>query len=565
MRAARKDDLGGMPPDVPVGAAALAPIGEDVGRFLARLEAVAEAPFALLRMADAFALDALAVETARGQGAFEVAMGEGLDLLGRIGGDIRLGCSCLGDLARERLGIAASLARRYRRNAIALRARPLLRAAVLRGDVSPRKAEVVMRIAAGADEAVWVERARHETVRRLERLVGAPEHGDEDWHRLRLGLPRAQAEVVDAALEVAKLVLGPTAPLWKRIWAISAEYVGSHPLEPRERPAAAGAPRRTGGEPASATDVPASEEPGDGAERSTPPPVAAGDLADRPDPYAVLDALQRRVAERAAADERLGRILLLVRRLGLARNLGYTCFEEYGLERLGLAPSTARQRMWLERRMQVLPPLRDALRTRRLSYEQARVVARTATAADVAARIDDAAGRTCISLLRQAEAEEHRQMWSAGELRAVVPEDVGELVSDAIEAARRETPGITSGQAFVAVALHFVETWAAEAIRLVRGTHPVILRDAGLCQVPGCSLPAAHVHHTWFRSAGGPLAGWNEMASCLPHHLLGIHAGKILVSGRAPDGLTFVLGEKEVRAARGRCDAPWTREGRGRP
>jgi hypothetical protein len=55
------------------------------------------------------------------------------------------------------------------------------------------------------------------------------------------------------------------------------------------------------------------------------------------------------------------------------------------------------------------------------------------------------------------------------------------------------------------------------------------------------------------------------MASCLPHHLLGIHAGKILVSGRAPDGLTFVLGEKEVRAARGRCDAPWTREGRGRP
>jgi hypothetical protein len=177
-------------------------------------------------------------------------------------------------------------------------------------------------------------------------------------------------------------------------------------------------------------------------------------------------------------------------------------------------------------------------------------VARTARAADVDARIADAAGKTCISLLREAEVEEHRQMRDAGELTAVVPDDVGELVADAIEAARRETPGLTPGEALVRVAFHFVETWAAHAIRLLKGKHPVILRDGGLCQVPGCSLPAAHVHHTQYRSAGGPLVGWNEMGACIPHHLLAIHGGKILVSGRAPDGLEFVLGEKEVRAAR---------------
>jgi hypothetical protein len=141
-------------------------------------------------------------------------------------------------------------------------------------------------------------------------------------------------------------------------------------------------------------------------------------------------------------------------------------------------------------------------------------------------------------------------MWSTGELRAVVPEDVGEVIVDAIEAARRDHPGRSPGEALVAVALHFVETWAAEAIRLLKGAHPVILRDGGLCQVPGCSLPAAHVHHTRFRSAGGPLEAWNEMGACLPHHLLGIHRGRVLVSGRAPDGLDFVLGEREVKAAR---------------
>jgi len=145
-------------------------------------------------------------------------------------------------------------------------------------------------------------------------------------------------------------------------------------------------------------------------------------------------------------------------------------------------------------------------------------------------------------------------MWDAGELRAVVPEDVGSLLSEAIHAARLHSGRrLTPGEALVEVALHFVETWAPEVMRLAKGADPVILRDGGLCQIPGCSRPADHVHHLWFRSAGGPLEPWNELSMCLPHHLLGVHGGNVLVTGRAPDGLTFVLGEREVAAARARA------------
>jgi hypothetical protein len=533
------------------------PTFEEVDAFLARLEARAASRLPLAA-ADAVALDALAVASARGAGAFELALGEGLDALARCGGDIRLGFSSIGDLARERLGLAAALARRLRRNAVALRSRPLLRAAVVGGDVSPRKAEVVMSAAVGADEAAWVERARHETVRRLELLVRSPEHAESDWHRIRVGLARDQAEVVEAALAAARIVLGPTAPMWKRLWAIAAEFLSTHPADPQDR-----TPPR--GLPGDARDVAAAAALGGtprveaaradaGRANRGPPENAQDEPSARLDCCAVLDRLVRLVAERSAADERIGRLLLLARRLALARMLGYACFDEYCVERLGLAPSTARQRAALERRMRELPELRDALRSRRLSYEQARIVARVATPGDVRSRIDEAAGKTCIALLRETEAEEHRQMWCAGELRAVVPEDVGGLLADAIRAARLETPGLSPGEALVAIAVHFVETWAPEVLRLVKGADPVVLRDGGLCQVPGCSRPAAQVHHLWFRSAGGPLVDWNELSMCVPHHLLGVHRGSVLVTGRAPDRLTFVLGEREVAAARAKVN-----------
>jgi hypothetical protein len=209
------------------------------------------------------------------------------------------------------------------------------------------------------------------------------------------------------------------------------------------------------------------------------------------------------------------------------------------------------QRVALERRMVELPELRDALRSRRLSFEQVRLVARFATRGDVSDRIASAAGKPCIALAREGEAEEHLQMRNAGELRAVVPEEAEELLEDAIRSARLHARRpLTPGEALVEIGLHFVFTWKHEILRLVGAADPVVLRDGGLCTVPRCSRAADHVRHVRFRAAGGPREPWNETSLCAIHHLRGVHAGNVGISGRAPDGLAFALGEREVRAAR---------------
>jgi ribosomal protein L22 len=269
-----------------------------------------------------------------------------------------------------------------------------------------------------------------------------------------------------------------------------------------------------------------------------------------PDPYQVLDRLARLLRERTSVDEHLGRACLLLRRTEAFRRLGYVSLDEYCAERLGLAPSTVRQRLALERRMQELPLLREALRSARLSYEQARLVARVAGPSDLAARIDEAAVRTCLAYRRELEGEEQRQMWRAGELRAMVPDEVSALLEDAIRSARALVRGLTPGEALVEVALHFLRTWKWEIERLVEAADRVVLRDGALCQVPGCSRPADHVHHVVSRAAGGPLEPWNEISLCAVHHLRGVHGGNVRISGTAPGGLEFTLGEREVAAAR---------------
>jgi hypothetical protein len=518
---------------------------ETPGAFLDRLEALWSTGGRSLSPVDVAALDAVAAGLARGAGAQDLAIGEGLALLARTGGDLRLGFSSVGDLAREKLGLPADQARRLRRDAERLRSRPRLREAVVKGEVTLRKAEVVMRVAVGGEEAYWVARARTDTVRKLELAVGGgAEHAEADWHRLRIGLSPDKAQVVEAALDAAGILLGPTTPLWKRVGALAMEFLSWHPVDPLERLV-----------PRPPPSPPAAWAPPAAAARAAAPPDVARDAAGprepAPDPYDVLDRLARLVRGRAGEDELLGRACLLVRRFGSWRFQGFPCFDAWCAEWLGLAPSTVRQRIALERRMQALPELREALRSGRLSYEQARLVARVATPGDVAARIDAAAGKTCIAYRRELDGEAERQMWTANELRAVVPDDVEDLLDDAIRAARAAAKGgLSPGEALVAISVHFIVTWAAEVRRLLRATGDVVLRDGGVCQIPGCSLPAAQVHHIIPRSKGGTDDPSNLIALCTPHHLLGVHDGNVEITGTAPDGVRFVVGRREVAAQR---------------
>src|SRR3954451_24216750 len=177
-------------------------------------------------------VDAVLVRVARGRGALDVAVGEAVDLLGAGDRVSILGHSGIGDYARERLGIAASTAQKMVRFARRLRERPLLRAAVRAGEVPVRAAEAVMPEARGENEAVWVERARRETVRALLAAVkgGCPDGGldddEERWTRKRAQLTPEQRAVLDKAVELARAALCASAPKHELIEGMCEEYLG---------------------------------------------------------------------------------------------------------------------------------------------------------------------------------------------------------------------------------------------------------------------------------------------------------------------------------------------------
>jgi hypothetical protein len=91
------------------------------------------------------------------------------------------------------------------------------------------------------------------------------------------------------------------------------------------------------------------------------------------------------------------------------------------------------------------------------------------------------------------------------------------------------------------MAAHFVETWKPALTQANTVQRRVLERDRWSCQVPGCSRPAAHVHHIEFRSAGGSDDPSNLVSLCAAHHLRGVHMGRLRVGGKAPDGLRWEL------------------------
>ena len=181
-------------------------------------------------------IDGLLARVARGRGALDVAIGEGLATLARGDRALRLGYSGMGDYARERLGIAGRTAQAMARLARELRERPLLRSAVRSGEVTARKAQAVLPLARGQAEEEWVERARTTTVRALEAAVratrgGDPEDAESDWERIWIPLAPEAREKLDEAMALAGKVLGAASPEWQRLEAICQAFLGAHPAE----------------------------------------------------------------------------------------------------------------------------------------------------------------------------------------------------------------------------------------------------------------------------------------------------------------------------------------------
>ncbi len=587
----------------------------------------------VLRNEAALLLDGLLVRVARGRSAIDVALCEGLGALSVGDRVLRLGYSGVGDYARERLGVAARTGQALARLGRALGERPLLLAAVRAGEVSLRAAQAVLPVASGATESAWVERARAMTVRALLAAVQgavqaassgadgkAPagggagvvevgvaadadaaasadgdEPGAEPWQRVTLEVTAGARDALERALDLAGQVLGEGAPRWQRLEAVAQEYLGAHGGDEADDEVVAAtlaAWRGEGVERASRAagrgDHPDlfEREPGwrerleafleeeterwchlEKVERVAAPPL---DEAAHP---ARLDAALRELAAlRACWDSLLGHLALLVRSIGLWRDMRFLTFAHYCRERLGLGVRQVEARIALERRLHGLPGLRAALDGGRLDGERARLVARVADERSEAGWIARAAEAPAVALRCEVEAVEAapHTPWAVAarlcapeepvaEVRLRVPLRVAALLAAALRAAQRAPWPFaaarlrTDAECLTLVAAHFLEAWAGQPRARATPQRRALRRDGHRCQVPGCSRQAVHAHHVTFRSRGGGDVPENLVSLCAAHHLQGVHRAFVRVRGVAPHALRWELGE---RLEQGRLERP---------
>src|SRR6266446_5501222 len=373
----------------------------------ARLEAVvrlaAPLPSRLPRVRDpalgrwmAQQLDTLLRNVAGGHSACDVAVAEGLDALdvGRRAIDLKY--SNIGDYAREELGINASTAAKMARLARRLRDRPLLRDAVRRGQLTPRKAEIIAPVAVGDDQVRWILRAKPETVRSLKVAVKAPpEPDEEEWVNLRAEVSPEKWPVLDEGLRVSGVVIGATATKMQRVNTWGQEYLSTHPAPADEHADDVLFAPEDGLEPLKEL---LEKENRQWAGLAEVQPIKAPEFSGEIDPWRIDAELKRLVQRRNRWDEVFGHVAMLFKRSRAWEPLGFASFGHYCEERLGMAERTVAQRVALELNLNRIPLLRRALREKRISYEKARVIARHAEGEEVQGWIEKAETMTCVEL-----------------------------------------------------------------------------------------------------------------------------------------------------------------------
>ncbi len=438
------------------------------------------------------------------------------------------------------LDSAGSLARE-------LESRPLLRAAVRAGEVTPRQAEAVLPVARGDDEALWVERARVGTVRSLKKAVKDLAAADPDeegkWTLFHARMPPELRAVVDEAEELAGEAVGARSPRSERVRAICSEYLSTHP-----------APVDDGVAEALLSPDDRSEEPlrellereyREWASLGRPAPVAAPVAVSGPaDVRAHCEHLLRLARMQDRWGEVFGHIAMVFRAIRGWEYLEFASFAHYCEERLGMGVRTVAQRIALERKLHELPQLRVAMRERRISYEKARLIARHADQRTVEEWIARAEGLTCVELRDALQDQQEAQMCARRQYRAWLPPSVTGLLLLTIAAVRKEEGRwLSPGECYAKACAHFIEVWKP-VLRAGKNTlsKRVLKRDRGKCQVPVCSKAGAHAHHVQYRSAGGSDDEGNLISLCAPHHLRGVHMGRVRVRLVSPGLLRWELG-----------------------
>ena len=477
-----------------------------------------------------------------------------------------LGYRSLGDYARERLGVEARTVREWGRVWRHLEALPLLRGALLAGEIGFSVARLVVGLATPDTDAACLATLRGRTLRAVREIVRAVQEAeagagpaldaseagsdadDESQDRVlvRVGCNAQEAQLWCAALELARRMAGQSLPVWACAERIAAEAAsalggtvdGSAACAPV--PLCEASPDARGSPPARAC----SQE--HGLRNRAFPQLSWSDLAGtlpeeiRDLAVGLEDCTAREVDRRLRAaiaflqgvDLDVGRLLrqLVDRRLFV--EIGFPNLERYAAERLDLSPRTARRLVALARSEHRAPAVATAFREARIHAFQAQALARVANVASAGEWVERAARWTLRRLEDEVEAADLLTDRPAA-IAFRAPPDVAALFLGML--AR-----VGSLERLLA---HAITTWVEAGDQFV--DYADFERDGFRCTVPGCTARSnLQSHHIWFRSQGGPDLPWNRTTLCAYHHQRGVHDGRIRIRGRAPADLQFELGSE---------------------
>ena len=493
-----------------------------------------------------------------------------------VSGHNRLGFSRIGDYCTERLGISGRELQSFAFVASKLEERPSLARAFACGEISWSQTRLLCAIAAADSEVDWLNRARGLTVRDLAREIRGftcgLARGDisatlddecdltEGEARVRFSIPcpARLAFLWRRGIELARRMLGSHASPWQAAEAIVAENCSAVPIE-------ADAPDSVPEEISNARPGrPRSVEP-----RDTETALAAIESLDA---FGLDREMRAGVAALHSIDVELGAQLWRLVDLRIYRSLGFSSFDAYARERVGISPAKARALVMVERKVRDTPELARAYRSGALSWARTLAILpvaegtfasawiaraqevmvrrlhdqvewaldmrdaceRPATPPEVGTALERPDLQTCARPER--EVADHRVTFFG-------PASVVALFRAGV-AARTER-GEPQWRGFERLLRHAIAEWEA----LPRHHDPIFARDGWRCCVPGCTARRSlEDHHIVFRSRGGGNEQWNRLAACNWHHHQGIHGYVVRASGRAPDDVTWELGLRSGQA-----------------
>ena len=345
----------------------------------------------------------------------------------------RMGFVRLSDYARERLGVSARTLESAAWLATRLDALPAVSRAYDRSELSWTQARVICKVAGAADEHQWLALARRSTVETLERLAararrpddgppdpaGEPNEIDgEPAVRWRFVCPARVRALWRRALELASRVAGEPLADWRAAEVVAAEASSGRPagasfgdrvlmeavqLARRARrnachridakPARPAASfidetvslRTSFPEPLMQPDEPpprmsetalfdpsmTDDPPTPARPRMVAGPVAPSDPPAAGDPLALEARLAEAIRVLRTIEPRIGRLLRVVVDQRIYRSLGYSTFDDYVRERLGISARKAWALLKVERATLRSDDLGRAYRDGRLSWIRA--------------------------------------------------------------------------------------------------------------------------------------------------------------------------------------------------